>query len=105
LVRPLNDPIPGGMDRWGRAWCGEGGPGQPPECADGKPPGCDCARADHPARSRGMSEDFDNRIAIVGMAARFPGARDVRAFWTNLLAGTESVQFFRNEELEDSFDA
>lgn len=53
-----------------------------------------------------MSEEpeFDNRIAIVGMAGRFPGAADVRAFWTNLLAGQESVRFFRDNELEDTYD-
>jgi phthiocerol/phenolphthiocerol synthesis type-I polyketide synthase E len=30
-------------------------------------------------------------IAIVGMAARFPGAPDLEAFWRNLCAGVESV--------------
>lgn len=32
------------------------------------------------------------RIAIVGMAARFPGASDVDAFWQNLLAGLPAHQ-------------
>jgi acyl transferase domain-containing protein len=31
--------------------------------------------------------EFD--IAIVGMACRFPGARDVAAFWNNLAGGVE----------------
>lgn len=31
-------------------------------------------------------------IAIVGVAARLPGARDVREFWRNLRAGVESVE-------------
>jgi amino acid adenylation domain-containing protein len=39
-------------------------------------------------------------IAIVGMAGRFPGAQDVREFWRNLLAGTESVTFFADHQLE-----
>jgi hypothetical protein len=30
-------------------------------------------------------------VAVVGMAARFPGASDVDAFWENLLAGVCSV--------------
>src|SRR4029077_14970609 len=30
-------------------------------------------------------------IAIVGAAVRFPGANDVRQFWSNLLAGVESI--------------
>jgi amino acid adenylation domain-containing protein len=39
-------------------------------------------------------------IAIIGMAGRFPGAPDVERFWENLVAGVESVTFFRREELE-----
>ncbi|HEV7509451.1 MAG TPA: beta-ketoacyl synthase N-terminal-like domain-containing protein [Thermoanaerobaculia bacterium] len=38
-------------------------------------------------------DNLDNQIAIVGMAGRFPGARDVRAFWRNLHDGVESVEF------------
>src|SRR3954447_22227063 len=38
-------------------------------------------------------DNLDNQIAIVGMAGRFPGARDVRAFWRNLRDGVESVEF------------
>ncbi|WP_084774383.1 type I polyketide synthase [Nonomuraea candida] len=34
----------------------------------------------------GLSED----VAIIGMAVRFPGARDVATFWRNLLEGVES---------------
>ncbi|HUQ55213.1 non-ribosomal peptide synthetase/type I polyketide synthase [Lentzea sp.] len=30
-------------------------------------------------------------IAVVGMAGRFPGARDVHRFWRNLSEGTESI--------------
>ncbi|HET9894643.1 MAG TPA: beta-ketoacyl synthase N-terminal-like domain-containing protein [Streptosporangiaceae bacterium] len=41
----------------------------------------------------------ESAIAIVGMAARFPGADDVAQFWRNLLASTESVRFFSDEEL------
>jgi acyl transferase domain-containing protein len=38
-------------------------------------------------------------IAIVGMAGRFPGARNVGEFWHNLLDGMESISFFDDEEL------
>ncbi len=38
-------------------------------------------------------------IAVIGMAGRFPGAGDVRAFWENLSAGVESVHYFTDDEL------
>ena len=38
-------------------------------------------------------------IAVVGMAGRFPGARDTGEFWENLKNGVESVSFFSDEEL------
>ncbi|HLJ89767.1 MAG TPA: beta-ketoacyl synthase N-terminal-like domain-containing protein [Candidatus Angelobacter sp.] len=38
-------------------------------------------------------------IAIIGMAGRFPGARNLREFWANLVAGKESISFFSDEEL------
>ncbi|WP_338270100.1 SDR family NAD(P)-dependent oxidoreductase [Corallococcus caeni] len=31
-------------------------------------------------------------IAIIGMACRFPGAKDVEAYWHNLVAGVSSIQ-------------
>ncbi|MDF5726642.1 MAG: SDR family NAD(P)-dependent oxidoreductase, partial [Rhizonema sp. PD38] len=41
-------------------------------------------------------------IAVIGMNGRFPGAKNVDAFWENLLSGVESISFFTNEELLDS---
>jgi amino acid adenylation domain-containing protein len=41
-------------------------------------------------------------IAIVGMAVRFPGADGIEEFWTNLVAGRESVSFFSDSELAAS---
>lgn len=38
-------------------------------------------------------------IAIVGMAGRFPGARDVDAFWRNLRDGVESIRVLSDAEL------
>jgi amino acid adenylation domain-containing protein len=38
-------------------------------------------------------------VAIVGMAGRFPGARNCDEFWENLRAGREGLTFFSDEEL------
>ena len=38
-------------------------------------------------------------IAIVGMAGRFPGARNIREFWQNLHDGVESVRTLSDAEL------
>ncbi|HEX7243620.1 MAG TPA: beta-ketoacyl synthase N-terminal-like domain-containing protein, partial [Longimicrobiaceae bacterium] len=38
-------------------------------------------------------------MAVVGMAGRFPGARDVDELWRNLRAGGRSVRRFSDEEL------
>ena len=46
-----------------------------------------------------MSEDHDSSVAIVGMAGRLPGARDLGELWRNLRDGVESVRFFTDEEL------
>src|ERR1044071_1704380 len=43
---------------------------------------------------------LEGSIAIIGMAARFPGARNVDEFWQNLRNGVESIRFFTNEDLE-----
>jgi acyl transferase domain-containing protein/acyl carrier protein len=53
----------------------------------------------NPARSSRAVDDDDRRIAIVGMAGRFPGAGDVGAFWQNLCNGVESISRFSEEEL------
>jgi acyl transferase domain-containing protein len=37
-------------------------------------------------------------VAIIGMAARFPGAESLDEFWQNLCRGVESVSFFTEEE-------
>ncbi|HEX5708651.1 MAG TPA: SDR family NAD(P)-dependent oxidoreductase [Pyrinomonadaceae bacterium] len=45
-------------------------------------------------------QDLADRIAIVGMTCRFPGARNVEEFWRNLRDGVEAISFFSDEELE-----
>jgi amino acid adenylation domain-containing protein len=39
-------------------------------------------------------------IAVIGMAGRFPGARDIHEFRDNLEKGIESIVFFADQELE-----
>ncbi|MFI7673232.1 SDR family NAD(P)-dependent oxidoreductase [Actinophytocola sp. NPDC049390] len=47
---------------------------------------------------RGIDTDGVEPIAIVGMAARVPGANDVDQFWHNLVDGVESITFYTREE-------
>jgi len=60
-----------------------------------------------PLASRTNGRNGDARrhheaIAIIGMAGRFPGARDVDSFWRNLCSGVESICFFLEEELRSA---
>jgi acyl transferase domain-containing protein len=41
-------------------------------------------------------------IAVIGMAGRFPGARNIHEFWNNLIDGVESIPFLSDEELKES---
>ncbi|HWS86517.1 MAG TPA: beta-ketoacyl synthase N-terminal-like domain-containing protein [Pyrinomonadaceae bacterium] len=52
--------------------------------------------------SSNTHEDDANSVAVIGMAGRFPGARDIEAFWENLRDGVESVSFFSDEELREA---
>ncbi|MFN6562990.1 MAG: SDR family NAD(P)-dependent oxidoreductase [Nostoc sp. ChiSLP01] len=48
------------------------------------------------------SETYYNNgseIAIIGLAGRFPGAKNLEGFWQNLQNGVESISFFSEEEL------
>jgi amino acid adenylation domain-containing protein len=50
-------------------------------------------------RNAAVSETaFD--VAIVGMAGRFPGARDLDELWRNLSEGRETVTVFKREDLD-----
>lgn len=44
----------------------------------------------------------EEAIAIIGMACRMPGARDVSDFWQNLCNGVQSITTFTEEELRAS---
>ncbi len=43
-------------------------------------------------------DDIEN-IAIVGLAGRFPGARNIAEFWRNLCNGVEGISFLSDEEM------
>ncbi len=43
-----------------------------------------------------------SEIAIISIAGRFPGAKNVEEFWQNLQKGVESIFFFSDEELLSS---
>jgi len=38
-------------------------------------------------------------IAVIGLAGRFPGARNPAALWANVRAGVEAISFFSDEQL------
>ena len=63
-----------------------------------QPSGRVLARRSSPTPAEQQPE-ADRRVAIVGMAGRFPGAGDVETFWSNLCGGVESISFFDREEL------
>ena len=42
---------------------------------------------------------FDTDIAVVGMAGRFAGARNIHEYWNNLRDGVESLSTFSEDEL------
>ncbi|MEH2228581.1 MAG: SDR family oxidoreductase [Nostoc sp.] len=44
-------------------------------------------------------EQNGSEIAIIGIAGRFPGAKNVDEFWQNLQNGVESISVFTDEEL------
>ncbi len=39
-------------------------------------------------------------LAVIGMAGKFPGAKNIHEYWENLKKGVESIVFFSDEELE-----
>ena len=48
-----------------------------------------------PSKRPGATRQDDDRIAIVGMACRFPGARGLEAFWQELESGMDAVTLGR----------
>ena len=44
----------------------------------------------------------ESDLAIIAMSGRFPGAKNIDAFWENLRFGVESISWFSDEELHSS---
>jgi phthiocerol/phenolphthiocerol synthesis type-I polyketide synthase E len=49
-----------------------------------------------------LEQYLEDSVAIVGLACRFPGARDLNEYWNNLRQGVESITFFSEQELRDA---
>lgn len=41
-------------------------------------------------------------VAVIGIAGKFPGAKDIDSLWKNLVNGKELITFFSNNELENA---
>lgn len=52
--------------------------------------------------SKKRNERTGLEIAVVGIAGRFPGAKNTEQFWDNLKNGVESVTFFTDNELAEA---
>ena len=44
-------------------------------------------------------KDPNDKIAVIGMACKFPGADDPEEFWNNLVRGQETLTHFSDEEI------
>lgn len=45
-------------------------------------------------------KEMATSIAVIGMSGRFPGARNTKEFWHNLITDQETITFFSTEELQ-----
>lgn len=52
-----------------------------------------------PSRHDDAQATGHHKIAIVGMAGRFPGAQSIEAFWQNLVEGVDSLRHFTPQAL------
>ncbi|KAF1718195.1 type I polyketide synthase [Pseudoxanthomonas yeongjuensis] len=57
------------------------------------------------SRTHGDRPAYNEPIAIVAMAGRFPGAADVESFWRNLCDGRDTISFFKPDELDPAVGA
>jgi acyl transferase domain-containing protein/thioesterase domain-containing protein len=51
------------------------------------------------AEATGAPHTAATAVAVIGMAGRFPGARNLDEFWVRLRDGVECISFFADEEL------
>jgi amino acid adenylation domain-containing protein len=54
------------------------------------------------AAAGGLRATTARRVAVVGLACRFPGARDATEFWELLRGGVDAISSFSIEELESA---
>lgn len=47
-----------------------------------------------------VAKDNSEKVAIIGMAGRFPGANSVTELWKNLCEGREAITFFTEDQLD-----
>jgi acyl transferase domain-containing protein len=52
-----------------------------------------------PTNEMSETNKLSGDVAIIGMAGRFPGAKNPEEFWRNLAQGVESIRFLSDEEL------
>ena len=52
--------------------------------------------------SEGLTNLECSDIAIIGLAGRFPHAKNIDEFWENLSAGIDSITYFSEQELKNS---
>jgi polyketide synthase PksJ len=57
------------------------------------------ARTVETGKSKPRFKSAKIEIAVIGMAGRFPGAKNLDEFWDNLKQGVESISFFNQEQL------
>jgi acyl transferase domain-containing protein/acyl carrier protein len=57
------------------------------------------ALKDARAKLEAVALEKQEQVAIIGMAGRFPGARNVDEFWDNIKNGIQSIEFLTDEEL------
>lgn len=64
----------------------------------------DTSSSQQPVQDSIRGDLTEQDIAVVGIACRFPGAADVSEYWSNLIAGKETISFFAAEELDQLVD-
>lgn len=52
--------------------------------------------------SQTKKEQTGLEVAVIGMAGRFPGAKNIQEFWDNLINGVETITFFSDSDLEEA---
>ena len=62
------------------------------------------SRAAKQSRKRSLLDSNAGKIAVIGMAGRFPGADTIDQLWENLCNKIESISFFEKDELGPGID-